>query len=134
MTKESIIELQKIDCNCNDCKYLFRLLDKQNNVLNNDKISQEEIFYLVKDKRSNDIKDNIGSLIKNKELIKNADVLINKQRNKLKVIEGEKYGYQGQRTPCLYGVCCKFNKEVTFIANTCQLETQNCFEHRRNIT
>lgn len=24
MTRESIIELQKIDCNCNDCKFMLR--------------------------------------------------------------------------------------------------------------
>ncbi len=28
MTKESIIELQKIDCNCNDCKHLVRDFEK----------------------------------------------------------------------------------------------------------
>jgi len=30
-----------------------------------------------------------------------------------------------------YGDCTKFNKAVSFIPNTCQLETQDCFEHRR---
>lgn len=30
-----------------------------------------------------------------------------------------------------YGRCEKFNKEVSFIPNVCQLETQGCFEHRR---
>lgn len=33
---------------------------------------------------------------------------------------------------CNYGFCNKLNKEVIFIPNTCQLETQNCFKHRRN--
>jgi hypothetical protein len=28
MTKESAIELQKIDCNCNDCKFMIRDYDK----------------------------------------------------------------------------------------------------------
>ena len=28
MDKESIIELQKIDCNCNDCKFLERDFEK----------------------------------------------------------------------------------------------------------
>lgn len=31
-----------------------------------------------------------------------------------------------------YGNCLNFNKPVSFIPNICQLETQNCFEHRRN--
>lgn len=30
-----------------------------------------------------------------------------------------------------YGQCEKFSKEVTFIPNTCQLDTQTCFKHRR---
>jgi hypothetical protein len=32
---------------------------------------------------------------------------------------------------CNYGYCTKFNKEVVFIPNVCQLETQTCFKHRR---
>jgi hypothetical protein len=30
-----------------------------------------------------------------------------------------------------YGWCNKFLKDVSFIPNTCQLDTQNCFVHRR---
>jgi hypothetical protein len=30
-----------------------------------------------------------------------------------------------------YGNCTKLNKEVSFIPDICQLETQNCFEHRK---
>lgn len=32
-----------------------------------------------------------------------------------------------------YGYCSKLNKHVTFIPNTCQLETQECFKHRSSI-
>ena len=28
MTKDGIIELQKLDCNCNDCKFMIRDIDK----------------------------------------------------------------------------------------------------------
>lgn len=31
-----------------------------------------------------------------------------------------------------YGNCNKLNKPVGFIPNTCQIETQDCFKHRRN--
>lgn len=31
-----------------------------------------------------------------------------------------------------YGNCQKLAKEVSFIPNTIQLETQNCFEHRKS--
>lgn len=30
-----------------------------------------------------------------------------------------------------YGQCQKFGKPVSFIPNVCQIETQNCFEHRK---
>jgi hypothetical protein len=29
-----------------------------------------------------------------------------------------------------YGLCKKYDKQVSFIANTCQLNTQDCFIHR----
>lgn len=69
MTKESIIELQKIDCNCNDCKFMQRDLN----------------------------------------------------------MPPEK----GKAAKINYGNCTKFNKPVTFIPATCQIETQHCFEHRK---
>ncbi len=30
-----------------------------------------------------------------------------------------------------YGSCTKLNKPVSFIPDICQIETQECFEHRR---
>jgi hypothetical protein len=78
MDKESIIELQKIDCNCNDCFFMIRDFDKRT-----------KYDYLYK-----------GSM--------NASHRIN------------------------YGNCIKLNKEVSFIPNHCQLETQDCFKHRRD--
>jgi len=70
------IELQLIDCNCNDCKFMVRDLEKLN--------KHKKTF--------------VGTGITDK---------LN------------------------FGMCTKFNKSVTFIPNTCQLETQNCFEHRK---
>jgi hypothetical protein len=31
-----------------------------------------------------------------------------------------------------YGFCVKFQKEVSFLQNVCQIETQHCFIHRRD--
>lgn len=70
MDKQSIYELQKVDCNCNDCKFMVRDLN-----------------------RSPD---------------------------------------KGKPCPVNFGTCNKFEKEVTFIPALCQLDTQDCFEHRRN--
>jgi len=75
--KVGIIELQKLDCNCNDCKFMVRDFDKLKN-------------------------------------------------------HKESYKGTGLMDRLAYGKCSKFNKEVTFIPETMQLDTQECFEHRRN--
>lgn len=78
--RESLIELQKLDCNCNDCKFMERDIAKR-----------ASFDYLHEGKV-------------------NASNRVN------------------------YGNCSKFDKPVSFIPAICQLETQNCFEHRRNGT
>jgi hypothetical protein len=70
MNKESLYELQKIDCNCNDCGYMKRDLSR--------------------------LPD------------------------------------RGKPSPINYGQCIKFDKEVSFIPATCQIETQECFVHRKD--
>lgn len=80
MDKESVFELQKIDCNCNDCKYLER---------DREKYSSYNYMYMENGKVSNP-----------------------------------------SHRP-LYGNCLKMNKPICFLANTCQLDTQKCFLHRR---
>lgn len=71
MDKESVYELQKIDCNCNDCGYMKRNL--------------------------------------NKPPKKNTPSPIN------------------------YGFCLRFNKQVSFIPAVLQLDTQDCFVHRKQL-
>ncbi len=77
MDKESLIELQKIDCNCNDCKFMVRDF----------------------------------------ETYKKFDHLY----------DGTSPSYRIN-----YGNCQKFNKAVSFIPGVCQIDTQYCFEHRRD--
>ena len=72
-----MVELQKIDCNCNDCKFIVRDFDKR---------KQFDSLY---------------------EGRKNASYRVN------------------------YGKCTKLNKDISFIPNVCQLDTQDCFKHRR---
>lgn len=71
MDKESIYQLQLIDCNCNDCIFMIRDLSRPPT--------------------------------KNKP------------------------------SPINYGHCSKFDKAVSFIPATCQIETQQCFKHRKDI-
>tara|TARA_R110000751_G_scaffold79912_1_gene161111 strand:- start:88 stop:330 length:243 start_codon:yes stop_codon:yes gene_type:complete len=51
----------------------------------------------------------------------------------LKKLEKHKESYKGTglMDRLTYGDCEKFNKPVTFIPETCQIETQDCFKHRR---
>lgn len=71
MDKDSLYELQKIDCNCNDCGYMKRDLSKPPK--------------------------------------------------------------KGIASPINYGRCKRFQREVSFIPGVCQLETQICFVHRKDI-
>lgn len=75
--KEGIYLLQEIDCNCNDCVFMVRDIEKR-----------KSFDHL-----------HVGE--------ENASHRVN------------------------YGDCTKLKKSVSFIPNTCQIETQNCFEHRR---
>jgi hypothetical protein len=71
-------ELQEIDCNCNDCKFMVR-----------DQVKFNSFAHL----------------------------------------------YQGQEKASYrinYGDCQKFNKPVSFIPGICQIDTQQCFKHRKN--
>lgn len=41
---------------------------------------------------------------------------------------------KGVPSPINYGYCDKFKKDVTFIPTHCQVDTQECFKHRRDET
>ena len=70
------LELQNIDCNCNNCKHMVRDIEKY------------------------------------------------KSYNEL-------HGYEKNAAHRVqYGQCGKFDKPVSFIPNTCQIDTQQCFENR----
>lgn len=77
MDKESAYLRQKIDCNCNDCKFMLR---------DSEKLKQHLETY-----KGTGLSDNLQ-----------------------------------------FGDCIKFNAPVNFIPNVCQVETQNCFLHRKD--
>ncbi len=98
MDLESRIELQKIDCNCNDCKFMIRDFEKYKKSRDWHYKLQLDYFTLIKEKTED-----------------------TKMR----------FEFDSSVASINYGHCEKFNKPVSFIPNTCQLETQQCFEHRR---
>jgi len=81
MTKESLFELQKIDCNCNDCAFMVRDFEK----------------YASFDR-----------------LYTNEKGQVTSPAHRIN-----------------YGRCSKLVKLVSFIPNICQIETQECFSHRK---
>lgn len=110
------VELQKIDCNCNDCKFMVRDFDKFNKWKEWRRSQQLNDFEIRKSKAICDA-----------ELLENEDG----RRSELK--KANKMTFQFDSSGLIgYGDCLKFNKPVSFIPNTCQLETQECFEHRRS--
>lgn len=81
MDKESLFLLQKVDCNCNDCKFMVRDFEKYR--------SYDHLY-----------------------------------QNERGVVENPSYRVH-------YGNCSKLSKPVSFLPNTFQHDTQQCFEHRR---
>jgi hypothetical protein len=123
MDKESLIELQKIDCNCSDCIFMVRDIQRYNRSLEDHHRWQLDYFNTLKNnliKKAKEWRDRWNDLEKYDTVHKMAD----------------KMRFQFDRNEAMinYGQCSKFNKPVSFIPNTCQLETQNCFEHRRAFT
>jgi hypothetical protein len=113
MNQESIIELQKIDCNCNDCGYLLRDIYKKKH---QDKI--HESWHLADYKRELNQELFISYALRDNKLLAKAQA---------KRFQFKKPNYG-------YGFCKKFDlKPVEFIPATCQLENQNCFVHRKEI-
>lgn len=99
MDKESILELQKIDCNCNDCKFMIRDLEKYKRSKDFQQKMQLDYFNLIKEKTEDDKMT---------------------------------FQFDSSKAAIHYGNCSKLHKPVSFIPNICQLETQECFEHRRS--
>ena len=99
MDKESRYELQKVDCNCNDCKFMVRDLDKYNESVALHHKWQLDYFNAIKEKTKD---------------------------------ETMRFQFDRNEAMINYGWCQTFNQEVTFIPNVCQLDTQECFTHRKD--
>ncbi len=114
-------ELQIIDCNCNNCGYMRRDMEKFNESLIKHHKWQLDYF--------NTIKQNI--ITKAEWWLQKG----NKETHDLLIDEAKKMKFQFDKSTCSinYGYCLKFKKEVSFIPNTCQIDTQGCFTHRKDL-
>lgn len=120
MDKESIYELQKIDCNCNDCFYMMRDMERYRKSLAfHEKLQQSEF-----DQRKTRLLD-LAEQHKSKGNLSAANAL-HQEVSKMK------FQFDKKSASINYGYCHKFDKEVSFIPGHCQLETQECFMHRKD--
>ena len=93
---------------------MFRDLEKFNKNSDKNEAIQLDEFERIKEKTISEAK-----------LIEDE-----KNRNGMLAV-AYKLKFQFDKTNLLhYGKCSRFGKEVSFIPNICQIETQNCFKHR----
>lgn len=121
MDKESILELQKIDCNCNDCIFMQRNLERFKESQAFQHKMQFDYFIVIRQK-----------LIDRAKFYKNKFYDLEMWDKLLTQAEKMKFQFDGKQSNINYGDCSKFNIPVTFIPNTVQLHTQKCFKHRKN--
>lgn len=115
MDAESIYELQKIDCNCNNCNHLVRDIPKY------EKWSEWKRDMFYKEFRKAKAK-----------AIWEARKVLDPQSRKGMLRVAMKMKFQFDKRWLLnYGDCAKLSKPVCFIPDTCQMDTQKCFQHRR---
>lgn len=121
MDKESIYELQKIDCNCNDCFFMTRNVEKhkQSVALHH----KWQLNYFENKKRR---------LIEVALDYKDRLLDIKKHDNIMREVAKMKFQFDRKTATIQFGDCTKLNKEVSFIPNQCQLDTQQCFKHRKD--
>ena len=117
MDKESIYELQKIDCNCNDCKFMIRDVETTN--------KWREVRR----------KYQLGEFEKKKAhfltIIENCEDAVGKKELMRKY---NKMQFQFNQSGLIhYGDCGKYQKKVTFIPTFMSTEnTFHCFIHRKD--
>lgn len=115
MDADSTYDLQKIDCNCNNCVFMYR--------------DKETWQYWHNKKRNNaEIEFNMA-----KAKAISETLLIEDESNRNGMLRiADKMKFQFDKTGLIsYGKCSRFGKSVSFISDICQLETQNCFVHRK---
>lgn len=115
-----MIELQKLDCNCNDCGFMIR---------DSERLKESKQFHRQLDKDAFDRTQ--GILLQKAMQARRENELekfeaIHKTRDKMKFQPSYVSGLN-------YGTCSKFSKPVSFIAMTCQPENSECFTHRKDM-
>ena len=100
MDSESVIEFQKIDCNCNDCIFMTRDQERFKKSLNFHHKIQLDCFNMIKNNLFNKVE-----YWKEKNDIKKAE-LIKKEADKMKFI------FDKSVASINFGFCEKFKKKT----------------------
>ena len=75
----------------------------------------------------------MAEIKKNKNLIEEAEDAMKKHDNLIKEADDMRFQFDRKEAMINYGNCKKFDgKPVSLLPNTCQLETQECFKHRKD--
>lgn len=115
------LELDKLDANCSNCAFLERSISKRQ--------KHVDLHYRLQ-KNYFDIK-RIKLLEKGEWRLKRGE----KEKAKQIFKEARKLVFVFDEGECSlhYGYCNKYKKEASFISNILQLETQECFKHRKEL-
>jgi len=110
--------MKDLDCNCNDCVFMIRDMDKFKSSLEFHKKVDFELFELRRNKLVESALDRRrkGDLVAYNQIHTSADKM--------------KFQFNKKDYKINYGKCSKYDKEVRFIPNTLQLETQKCYTGR----
>lgn len=117
-------ELQMLDCNCNNCIFMERDLVKYKKWEDWHREVALKEFERIKSKVIADANNVIVNAKMDSERRSGEGML--RVANKMK-FQFEKKGF------LQYGRCSKFDKQVSFVPMVCQIETQECFKHRKSI-
>lgn len=122
MDANSAYLLQKIDCNCNNCYFMDRDMEKFKLSL---KFNEE--LQLNQFNRSVERLRGIADEFKTKKYDLEKWDLLHQEADKLK------FQFNRKSISIQYGKCRLLNKDVEFIPTLCQPETQECFLHRKDM-
>ena len=128
-----MIELQKLDCNCNNCKFLERDFKRQNQAKEQHKNWQLNYFNTLKNKAIEAAQEQERKYQRAKNQSEDEKAKAHQKKAKLLFSTAKKMRFQFDKSTCsiLYG-CCKLKKKsISFIPNILLFETQLCFLHRK---
>lgn len=123
MDRQALIELQKIDCNCNDCIFMVRDQERFKESLADHQRWQQDYF--------NTKKQNLLNKAAEYEDPTKYKYNLDKARSLRAEANRMRFQFDKKEASINYGDCTKLKKPVSFIPNTCQIKTQECFKHRR---